>query len=417
MKIHPKPEVLDWPVGWLPEERERLLRHFLTCPTCQERLEEQRAEERLCVSPSASDYDRVLERVIARVQPHIRAADRERGEAPALLTQLLRHPPERREMLVRNSRRFRSFGLYGLILERSREMFRWNPRQAETLAALALALVDSLDAERYGEKLIEDARARCWAFVGNSRRVADDLYRAEEAFQRTEVHLRQGTRDHLLRAEILDFKACLRRAQRQFSEAASLFRRAASIFLWAGETQRAAQAAIGLALVKQYRGEPERALEILEQAGRLIDPRQDQQLHTFIQYNLIGNLVDADRLLEAQALLAQNREIREILGPLNQLRVRWAEARISSGLGRHDDAVRQLAVVRKGFLNHDMSYAAALANLDLAMVFARQRRFEPARRLVLQAQPIFQALGVERECLEAFLLLEQLETVERRQAA
>jgi hypothetical protein len=108
-------------------------------------------------------YDRVLDRVLRDLAPHIRQANRERSEAPALLAELQRHPPARREMLVRNARRFRSYSLGLLLLDRSREVSPGDPRGGEGWALLALHLADSLDPRVYGTGLIEDLRARSWS--------------------------------------------------------------------------------------------------------------------------------------------------------------------------------------------------------------------------------------------------------------
>ncbi|HEX9944422.1 MAG TPA: hypothetical protein VGG03_20625 [Thermoanaerobaculia bacterium] len=176
--------------------------------------------------PSAAEYGPVIDSVLAAFRPRILAAARERAEAPFLLSELLRQAPERRELLVRNSRRFLSFALCGLLLERSCQESAAAPRQGERLAALALVVADSLDPAWYGDRLLADARARCCALIADARRVAGDLPGAEEALQAAESHLRQGMGDPLERARLLAFKAALLRAQRRSGEAASLFRRA-----------------------------------------------------------------------------------------------------------------------------------------------------------------------------------------------
>src|SRR6476469_644838 len=102
--------------------------------------------------------------------------------------------------------------------------------------------------------MLADARARCWMVIGNARRMAADLEGAQEAFGTASALLREGTGDPLEKAQLMTYKACLRRAQRRLEEAAGLFRRAISIFLSTEETQRAAEAIAGLALTEQYRG-------------------------------------------------------------------------------------------------------------------------------------------------------------------
>ncbi|MEA2600713.1 MAG: MalT-like region [Acidobacteriota bacterium] len=406
-RIHPRLEILRWPEGLLPEVRERAAAHVLTCPACGESWTG--PEE-----PSDSGYDRVLDRVLTSLQPRFEAAIRELATAQELLEDLLRHPPERREMLVRNSRRFRNLALCSLLLDRSGQAVHYDPRQGERLARLALILVDALDEEAYGELLLEDSRARCWRLIGNSLRVAGELREADKAFQMARAHLRRGTGDYLEKAEWLTHKACLRRAQRRFAEAVGLFRRAVPIFLWVRENTRAAEAVVALALVEEYRGRPEQAISLLEAAIRLLDPRQDRRLLALIRFNLASNLVEAGRLREARVFLSCHPEAFDFPEPLRRLRVRWLEASIAAGLGHFDKAVRGLDAVRGGFLHQGSAFAAALVSLELAGVLARQKRLEAARRLAWQARPIFQALGVVRESLAAGIFIAQMEAALRQ---
>lgn len=145
--------------------------------------------------PSEMAAGRAVDRVLTAILPHIRAAARERDEALGLLAELLRHPPERRELLVRNSRRFRNLPLSGLLLQQGCRDSAADPWEGERLALLALALVESLDPFWYGERVLADARERCWMVVGDARRLAADLQGAEDAFRQAEAALRLGTGD------------------------------------------------------------------------------------------------------------------------------------------------------------------------------------------------------------------------------
>src|SRR4051794_7434323 len=106
-RIHPRLEILRWPEGLLPEVRDRAVAHVLTCRTCGEGWTGR--EE-----PSDPGYDRALDRVLASFRPRFEAVARELAAARELLEDLLLCSPERRELLVRNSRRFHNFHLCGL---------------------------------------------------------------------------------------------------------------------------------------------------------------------------------------------------------------------------------------------------------------------------------------------------------------
>lgn len=171
-------------------------------------------------------YGPVLDAVLARLRPRIRHAVGEQREAPYLLAELLRLPKLRRELLARNSERYRSYFLSSLLLDVSDGLADRDPGQAEDLAGCALLLLERLDPGWYGASTLEDARSRAWRRIANARRAAGDFAGAEAAFATAEQHLRDGSSDPVERAQLLAVKSALRRAQRRFVEADSLARRA-----------------------------------------------------------------------------------------------------------------------------------------------------------------------------------------------
>lgn len=278
-RIHPKPEAFEGLLRFFPEERDRLRRYLVHGA--------KRGEGARRVLPwrsSGAEYDEVVEGVLDRFRPRMEDVVREMAEAPFLLADLLGNPPGVRELLARNDPHFRSLALCRLLLDGSyQESAVGNPQQGERLAELALGVTESLDPARYGGRVLADARARAWIAAANARRADGDLWGSERALKTAEEHLRAGLRDCLEKAQLLHCKACLRRAQRRFPEAARLFRRSISISLYTEEARSAAQAVLELALLEQDRGEPERALHLLERAARLVDPGEDARLHACIQ--------------------------------------------------------------------------------------------------------------------------------------
>ena len=408
-KIHPKPDALRGMWGLLPESRRRVLRHAHECASCRAVLEA--AEEPGAAWPFpaiALGYDRVLDRVLCGLAPQIRQANRERSEAPALMAELVSQSPGRREMLVRNSRRFRSFSLCLLLLDRSREVSPDDPRGGEGWALLALHLADFLDAEVYGHGLIEDVHARAWSFLANTRRIAGDLLGAERAFARAEEHLRQGTRDRLERAQVLVLKATLRSVQCHFAEAERLLRRALSIWLWAGESRRAVEAMLTWAVVYGDLGKPERAIRLLREASGLPAALSEPHLALRIHHNLAIFLINAGKFLEAEGVLLHNRRLYDgIHVPGGDLCRQWAEALLARGLGRMAEAETLFTELRSMFLDQGRMHDAAEVTMELALVFLATGRTAETEDLAHEALAVFAALGVEREALAAFLLAHQ----------
>jgi tetratricopeptide (TPR) repeat protein len=280
-RIHPKPEVFEGLLRFFPEERDRLRRYVARDLGPRK---EEGGRRILSWRSSGAEYEEAIEGVLDRFRPRMEDVVREMAEAPFLLAELLGHPPVMRELLARNDPHFRSLALCRLLLDRSyEESAAGNPQQGERLAEAALAITESLDPARYGGRVLADARARAWIAVADARRADGDLWGSERALKTAEEHLRKGMRDCLEKAQLLHCKACLRRTQRRFPEAARLFRRAISISLYTEEARSAAQAILGLALLEQDRGQPELALRLLERAGRLVDPGEDAHLHACIR--------------------------------------------------------------------------------------------------------------------------------------
>lgn len=404
-RIHPKPAALRGMWGLLPESRRRVLRHAHECAACRETLEAEGAWTAWPFPKVGQAYDRLLDKVLHSLAPRIRQANRERSEAPALLAELARQPPGRREMLVRNTRRFRSFSLCLLLLDRSRDVSPDDPQGGEGWALLALHLTDFLDAEVYGHGLIEDVRARAWSFLANTRRIAGDLIGAERAFARAEKHLRMGTRDHLERAQVLVHKATLRRAQRRFGDAERLLRRALSIWLWAGESQRAVEAMLTWSTVYAEHFEPERAIRLLREASGLPAALSDPHLALLLHHNLAMCLIQAGKFLEAQGVLLHNRDLYDRFQiPGVGLCRQWAEALLAKGLGRMAEAEVLFTDLRTMFLKQGRTFDAAQVTMELALVFLATGQAIEAEDLAHEALTVFVAQGVELEALAAFLL-------------
>jgi tetratricopeptide (TPR) repeat protein len=403
-KIHLKPEALHGLMGRLPEARRRALRHAWECPACRAVLEGARME----ASPPniQSDYGQIIEDVLRDFGPRMRQAERERSMSPALLAELVGHEPGRRLMLIRNARRFRNLSLCSLLLDRCRELSPYDPRDGEEWAALALRLTDLLDPEIYGPGLVEDFRARGWAQVANARRIAGDFMESEHAFAHAQIHLRRGTRDPLERAQTLILKSVLRREQGRFQEAERLLRRTLSICLWAGDSRRSVETMITLSLVYREVGGPERAIRLLREACELPLAASDARLRLTIHHNLAMCLVDAGKFLDAEGVLLHNRELYDRLKtPWTDLHRNWIEAILARELGRTEQAEILLIRVRDSSVEHGRTADAALATLEMALLYSQAGRAAEAAEPARTALGMFSALGVPRDALAAFILL------------
>ncbi|HYN22725.1 MAG TPA: tetratricopeptide repeat protein, partial [Thermoanaerobaculia bacterium] len=414
LKIHPNEAVLEELLLSLRNDQRIVLGHLFSCECCRRRFDgvEQR---RLQAGPSGKilswpgdPYGEALDRTLSEMDAHRQVLARERALAPALFVELSGYSITQKDLILRNDARFRTWGLFELLIERSFETAIEDSAHAEELGLLALRLSDQLDPEIYDPGLIEDYRGRAWAHIGNARRIRSDLRGAEEAFDNADAYLRQGTQDIVERAIFLDLKASLRRDQRQFDEATKLLRRAVSIFIQLGHRHRAGRTLVKLSTVRHFAGNIEEAIPLLYQALELIDPEEEPRLLLSARHNLIDNLTEMGRHLEAQRRYRETRPLyRDFPAPWAQNRRKWVRGKIARGLGQLRMAESLFRTARNGFVEEGIPYDTALVSLDLAVLYAQQGRMRDLKRLAFEMVPIFSSLQIHREALAALAFLKK----------
>jgi tetratricopeptide (TPR) repeat protein len=424
MRVHPHEYQLEELAAALPGEHLDLLQHLAGCESCRQRLAVLRAQRSGPLAarlagvlpwPTAEpEYDQALSAVQERLLGHARALATERAEAPARLAELREQTPERRGMLMRNHPRFQTWGLLELLAEQSRERSFEDPEEGEEMARLGLSLADRLDAGLYGADRIDDLRGRLWAYLGNARRLRSDLAGAEEAFASALRHLRRGSGDLLERAVVLDLQASLRRDQRRFADAMRLLVRALRAYRDLGENHRAGRLLVKMSTLHEHAGEPERAIPLLSEALELLDPEREPRALLAAHHNLVTNLAEAGRFMEAHKLLIQTRPLYARFDDgWTRHRRSWVEGRIAQGLGQLREAEIHLRAARDGFAAEGVPYDAALVSLDLAALYAGQDRMADLKRLAEEMLPVFSSRRIEREVLAALAFLRQAVAAER----
>jgi tetratricopeptide (TPR) repeat protein len=361
-----------------------------------------------------ADYDGAFERSWSVAAQWLRTLSRERAAAPDLLAELAEHTGEQRELLLRNGRRFHTWGLCELLIEHSLTASLQNPVEGEELGLLALRLLDLLPSERYRAENLEDGRARAWAHVANARRIRSDLDGAERAFRAAWGRFEAGSRDLFEKAILLDLEASLHRARRRFAAAFGFLRRAVGLFLELGERHRAGRSLVNLATVYQYAGQPEQGIPVLHQALELIDPAQEPRLMLLIHHNLVDCLAVAGRFLEAQRASRAAREwFRRFPDDRLRHRRQWVEGKIARGLGQLPQAEALFLAAREGFLAEGIPYETALVSLELALLYAEQGRSAELKGLAAGMVPIFASRQIHREALAALAVFQRAAEAER----
>ena len=405
MKLHPNDLALEELYLSQSDEHRALLTHLVQCARCCGLFREIIDQPR---GAAASTYEEVIQRVEGTIAAREQVLVRERAEAPALFVEVMKLSWEQQRLLIRNSPRFRTWGLFELLIERAAEIAVNDPAASEGLGFLGLDLAERLDPVYYCAGAIQDLQARAWAYIANARRLKSDFRRAEEAFLKAESYLAKGSQDPVERALCLDLRSSLLRAQRRFDEALKILSEAASIFRQHGHPHRAGRSLVKMSTVHHCAGDMAGAIPLLFKALRLIDPEKEPRLLLSAHHNLIDDLAEAGRFIEAQKLYRQTLPLyRDFPDASTQNRRKWVKGKISLGLGQMQRAESLFLVAREGFVADGVSYDVALISLDLALIYARQGRTTDLKRIAEEMLPIFSSLQIQREALAALAFLRQ----------
>lgn len=256
-----------------------------------------------------------------------------------------------------------------------------------------------------------ELRARAFAHLANAYRVLGDLAKSAEAFGEADKWWEPAIADvgDILgfKAKYLALKASLRRAERRLPEALQLLEKALEAD---PDPSLRTQIAICMAKVYEEEGRTSKALDTLAEARESVEAPDDRTRLCLAQ-NYLDYLSKAERYIEAQDLLAETEEAVAALGSdIDMLRFRWTRARIASGLGRTAAAAEELEAVREIFAERGLRYDAALASLELGLVYSRQALSGNVISAVAEALALLRELNVEREGLMAIRVLAQAVT-------
>lgn len=327
---------------------------------------------------------------------------RARQRAASLWEALRALPPDRRWLAVETKRRHWTWALAERFCEESVRRAAHRADEALELARLGLRAAElAPEGEPWRSRLLGWA----WAFLANARRVHGDLPGAEEGFLHSDRLLEAGALsdpDLLDGTRPLDLKASLRRYQGRFEEALALLDQALNA--------NGSQEARGRLLIKkantlELMGDCERAIKALRRAELLLKDSQDDRLVLVVQHSLAHSLWQLGRYEEAEALLPEAR--RRAIGTGNELdlvRVLWVEGGVAAGLGRREQALAALGQVRRYFNAHRIAYDAALASLELAVLYLEEGRAGEVKRLAEEMYWIFKDQGVRQEASAALRL-------------
>jgi tetratricopeptide (TPR) repeat protein len=262
---------------------------------------------------------------------------------------------------------------------------------------------------------VADLYARAAIYMGNSLRAQGDIKGADRHFSfARHVIFHNRVTDPVVIAEVDWFEGTLRKDQRHFDKAEELLLRAATFYRLAGEEGKAAYPLVTLGLLQADQQEHRAARDTFLMALRLIDPGKDARLYCYAHHNLARSLCYLGHFAAAAEALAAGRDFYwKHPDPYTQIRVVWLEGLIATGLGRLDEAEAAFLSVRRHFFEEGNGYDAAMASLDLALLYLKARRTAELRQLAEELQPVFEAENLHGEARAALILFQAAVREER----
>ena len=327
--------------------------------------------------------------------------------AARLAEELLARSSQHRALLLRNQPKTTHPQVIRRLIAMSFALRKVDPERYLAAAQVAVEAAAALRPSRFERRLAADLRAEAWAQVANAHRVAGDLWAAQTAWRRVAFFQARGTADPQLAADLLRLKAGLLSAQRKFSQAVELLQEALDLYEQLGETHLAGRAQLILGIVHYHAGDPAEAYASTLEAIRLIDGGRDPDLALDAAHHLAGFLAECGHPATALKVMQRCDPLYRRGSPLFRLRATWLKGRLYAAERQWSEAVLCLDRVRRAFIDREMSYDAALAALDLALVHAQQMRFDSVRRLAEEMYPVFIAQDIPREASAALLLFLQ----------
>jgi tetratricopeptide (TPR) repeat protein len=190
------------------------------------------------------EYEDALRRAVERTRQSQRRLTQETRDAERLWALLESHTPARRAILIRNDRRFQTWGLYECLRRRSQALLEREPGAALQTAELALAAARSLSPAPYGEERVHDFQGEALIALAQARRVGGDLAAAGTALEQARTMLAMGSGDLLEKAALASARAALLRDLGRPEEAEEAGRQALRLAHRAGGPKRDARASM-----------------------------------------------------------------------------------------------------------------------------------------------------------------------------
>jgi tetratricopeptide (TPR) repeat protein len=245
----------------------------------------------------------------------------------------------------------------------------------------------------------------------NVLRVEGELDAADEGLEPAKsLWLAGSDPDQILEpGRLLDFEGALRRDQRRFDEALSLFDRSRAV------SQHPARPLVQKGFTYEVMGEYEPAIATLLEAEPYLDKEADPRLWYKQRSQMAVCYTHLGCYRKAAELIKEARPVAiELRDHIDLKRLTWLDARIAAGQGRRDEALSLLREVRGEFLAFEMPVDAALALLEESGLLLDEGQTAQVKALTPDLAKILKSKGVHREAQVALQFFQ--EAVERETA-
>jgi tetratricopeptide (TPR) repeat protein len=319
-------------------------------------------------------------------------------------------PVERRAKVERSNQRFRSPILVDLLIDEGRSHLASSPHTALGLAECAHSVALRIPHDLYGSIWAMTALARAMGYRGNALRVLGDLRAASGWLEGSVMlHEREGDQDPMATAELVTLLATLYLDQGRYAESDEELGKALKLYRKIDDDPHAAHIQVMQGAVLAEMGQLPEAIAVTREALSLIDPSEDAHCYLSAAHSLAVHLRDARLFVAAREQVATHSYLYQQFADdrLIQLRRTWLEATIAHGLGELEEAELGLIAVRQGFDSEGLGYDAALAGLDLALVYVDKGEPRAVRSLAKEMVPVFLSQDIHREATAALMLFQE----------
>jgi|CXWL01.1.fsa_nt_gi tetratricopeptide (TPR) repeat protein len=342
----------------------------------------------------------------------------ERARAEKAIAPLAGLARKARLAAVRRSRStLRGRAVVEALLAAARAALPGAPEDSKRWAECALwAARDTAGQNAAEDRALAAQEARAWGYVANVERIRADFPAAERAFDVASLLLEMAHVTELRPfAELRNLYASFCRARREFDAAVEMLEGAALLYDRLGDGAESLRALVKLTSVLNTAQRWAESSAVVERLDTALGPDLDASLHLGNFQNGVVALLELGETRGAKArFLAGQAIYLEFPDAYTQGRRHYLLGRLAQAEGLRPEAEAAFRESQRILLDAGDAFSAAVAALDLAILYLDEGRWPEVRELTAAMLAVFASLGIHREAHAAWRLF--LAAVERQEA-